>query len=175
MQKKTEDTYCYSLWKSGLPDQLLWYCVEPAQRSFTPLDIPTWSWASTMHGIRFLDIKKANNVCKDIRFNEDCGTLMIRSQMKKAPKIITPLNPNLESFGKPDGDLTPTRYNTFMGEARDALLVGMACAIYIGRVGVLGWGILGGGGKWAPSSGVFCLAPMGRKAVPFRVGVERNL
>ena len=95
-----------------------------------------------MHGIRFLNIKKAKNVCKDIRFNEDRGTLMIRSQMKKVPKIIAPLNPNLESFGKPDDDLTPARYNTFMEEARNTLPVRMACAIYTDRAKVLGWGIL---------------------------------
>ena len=167
MQKKPEDTYCYGLWKSGLPDQLLWYCVEPAQRSYSPLDIPTWSWASTMHGIRFLNIKKAKNVCKDIRFNEDRGTLMVRSQMKKVPRIITPLNPNLESFGKPDDDLTPARYNTFMEEARNTLPVSMACAIYTDRAKVLGWGILDEGERWTPSSNVFCLALMSRKAFPF--------
>lgn len=166
MQKKTEDTYCYGLWKSGLPDQLLWCCVEPSQRSFS-LDIPTWSWASTMHGIRFLNIKRAKNVCKDIRFNEDRGTLMIRSQMKKAAKIITPLNPNLESFGKPDGDLTPARYNTFMEEARNTLPVSIACAIYTTQAEVLGWGILDEGERWTPSSDVFCLALVSRKAVPF--------
>ena len=167
MQKKTRDTYCYGLWKIGLPDQLLWYCVEPAQRSFSALDIPTWSWASTMHGIRFLNIKKAKNICKDIRFNKDHGTLIIRSQIKKAPKIITPLNPNLESFGKHDDDLTPARYNTFMKEARNALQVSMACAICNDQAEALGWGILDEGERWTPSSDVFCLALMSRKAVPF--------
>lgn len=135
--------------------------------AYSPLDIPTWSWASTMHGIRFLNIKKAKNVCKDIRFNEDRGTLMVRSQMKKVPRIITPLNPNLESFGKPDDDLTPARYNTFMEEARNTLPVSMACAIYTDRAKVLGWGILDEGERWTPSSNVFCLALMSRKAFPF--------
>jgi len=119
-----------------------------------------------MRGIRFLNIKKAKNVCKYIRFNEDRGTLMIRSQMKKAPKITTPLTPNLESSGKPDDDLTPARHNTFMEEARNTLIVSMACAIYTDQAEVLGWGILDEDERWTPSSNVFCLALMSRKAVP---------
>ena len=35
------------------------------------------------------------------------------------------------------------------------------------RVEVLGWGILDEGERWTPSSDVFCLALMSRKAVPF--------
>ena len=127
-----------------------------------------------MHGIRFLNIKKAKNVREDTRFNEYRGTLMIRSQMKKAPKIITPLDPGLESFGKPNDDLTPARYNTFMEEARNTLQVSMACAIYTDQAEVLGWGILDEGERWTPPSNVFCLALMNRKAVPFPIGVERN-
>ena len=119
-----------------------------------------------MHGIRFLNSKKAKNVCKDIGFNEDRGILTIRSQIKKVPKIITPLNPNLESFGKPN-DLTPARYNTFMEEVRNTLQVSMACPIYTDWAKVLGWDILDEGERWTPPSDVFYLALMSRKAVPF--------
>lgn len=166
MQKKTKDTYCYGLWRNSLPDQLLWYCIVPAQRSLSRLNIPTWSWASTMHGICFLNIKKAKNVCKYIRFNKNNGTLTIGTRIKKAPKVTLPLSPNPAGFGEPDDDLTVVRYSTFMEEARNNLPVAMACAIYTNQTEVLGWGILDEGEGWTPSSDIYCLALMSRKGIP---------
>ncbi|KAF2493969.1 HET-domain-containing protein, partial [Lophium mytilinum] len=46
IQKRTKDTYWFGIWKNATPDQLLWYSVEPADRLLSPLEIPTWSWAS---------------------------------------------------------------------------------------------------------------------------------
>ncbi|KAH7357570.1 heterokaryon incompatibility protein-domain-containing protein, partial [Pyrenochaeta sp. MPI-SDFR-AT-0127] len=43
--KRPEDTYCLGLWKNSMPDQLLWYCIQPAERSKSELGLPTWTWA----------------------------------------------------------------------------------------------------------------------------------
>lgn len=165
MQKKTRDTYCYGMWRNGLPDQLLWHCVEPAQRSMSPLDIPTWSWASTMHGIRFLNIKKAKNVCKGLKFDDKHGTLTIRSRMKRIHKILTLSNPDPGDFGKGNDDLTAVRYNTFLEEIQNAIPAGMTCTICTDQTEVLGWGILDEVQPRTTSTHTFCLSLMSRKGV----------
>ncbi|OAL47295.1 HET-domain-containing protein, partial [Pyrenochaeta sp. DS3sAY3a] len=43
--KNPDDTYCFGLWKNSMPDQLLWYCLKPAERSKSALHLPTWTWA----------------------------------------------------------------------------------------------------------------------------------
>ncbi|KAF2476061.1 HET-domain-containing protein, partial [Lindgomyces ingoldianus] len=44
-KKRVNDTYCFGLWKTSMPDQLLWFCKDPAERSKSLLGLPTWTWA----------------------------------------------------------------------------------------------------------------------------------
>ncbi|KAK8228786.1 heterokaryon incompatibility protein-domain-containing protein [Phyllosticta capitalensis] len=41
------------VWDDALADQLLWFSVRPAQRALCPLALPSWTWASSLHGVRF--------------------------------------------------------------------------------------------------------------------------
>lgn len=83
MQKKRlNDTYCFGLWRFDMPDQLLWYCRQPAERHLSPLSLPTWSWASTMHGVRFLQMKKPKNVCDGFKF-EFNGVLQVQGTLRR--------------------------------------------------------------------------------------------
>lgn len=81
--KRQDDTYCLGLWKNSMPDQLLWYCLQPATRSEAELRLPTWTWASSLHGVRFLDIKGAKNVCGGFRFDATTQTLTIRGVLRR--------------------------------------------------------------------------------------------
>ncbi|KAF2032983.1 HET-domain-containing protein [Setomelanomma holmii] len=79
VKKRANDEYCFGLWKNSMPDQLLWYCLKPAERSRCELDLPTWTWASTFDRVRFFDIKGAKNACDGFRFDETTKTLTFRS------------------------------------------------------------------------------------------------
>jgi hypothetical protein len=85
--KRPTDTYCFGLWKNNMPDQLLWYCLKPAERIKSELDLPTWTWASSLHGVRFVTLKGAKNACEGFRFDEPSKTLCIRSVTKEISKI----------------------------------------------------------------------------------------
>lgn len=85
-KKRPEDTYCLGLWKNSMPDQLLWYPVQPAGRSSNELKLPTWTWASSLHGVHFLNIKGAKNMCEGFRFDEAAHTLTVRGVVRKIPK-----------------------------------------------------------------------------------------
>lgn len=86
-EKYPRDTYCVGLWKNSMPDQLLWYCRQPAERSQSAVNLPTWTWASTLHGVRFLDIKGAKNTCDGFRFDEATGSLTIRGLLRKVARL----------------------------------------------------------------------------------------
>jgi hypothetical protein len=93
--KRSNDVYCFGLWKNGMPDQLLWYCTQPGERRKSVLDVPTWTWASMLQSVRFLNTEGARNVCDGFRFDEGAKTLTIRSVMSEIP-IIT----NIDSMSK---------------------------------------------------------------------------
>ncbi|KAH7086181.1 heterokaryon incompatibility protein-domain-containing protein [Paraphoma chrysanthemicola] len=86
-KKRGNDEYCFGLWKNSMPDQLLWYCAVPAQRSRCELDLPTWTWASAIDRVRFLDIKGAKNVCEGFRFDEATKSLVIRSALRQVARL----------------------------------------------------------------------------------------
>ncbi|KAH7390966.1 heterokaryon incompatibility protein-domain-containing protein [Phaeosphaeria sp. MPI-PUGE-AT-0046c] len=86
-KKRNDDTYCFGLWKNSMPDQLLWFCLQPGERHKCELDLPSWTWASTVHGVRFLNLKGAKNTCPSFRFDEDVKTLTIKSVVKRLPKL----------------------------------------------------------------------------------------
>ncbi|KAF2277823.1 HET-domain-containing protein [Westerdykella ornata] len=100
-KKRKGDTYCFGLWKHQMPEQLLWYCRQPAERRKSPLDLPTWTWASTMHGVRFIVMKHPKNACGGIKFDEPNKTLIVRGVLRRT--TLTPCDPN--SFQHSDGSL----------------------------------------------------------------------
>lgn len=85
--KRPEDTYCLGLWKNSMPDQLLWYRLQPAERGENEIQLPTWTWASSLHGVRFLDIKAAKNACEEFRFDPGSHELSIRSVLEKVARL----------------------------------------------------------------------------------------
>jgi hypothetical protein len=86
-KKRENDTYCLGLWRHDMPEQLLWYCRQPAERQKSPLILPTWTWASAMHGVRFMVMKKAKNGCGQIKFEESSQTLILKARRKKVNLI----------------------------------------------------------------------------------------
>jgi hypothetical protein len=87
-KKRTDDAYYLGLWKNSMPDQLLWYCLQPGERHKCELDLPTWTWASTLHGVRFLDLAGAKNTCDAFRFDDATKRLTLRGAVKAIPSII---------------------------------------------------------------------------------------
>ncbi len=85
--KRPDDVYCFGIWKNSMPDQLLWYCLQPDERSNSELQLPTWTWASTCHGIRFLDIKGAKNACSGFRFDETTSSLIVHGALRKSVRL----------------------------------------------------------------------------------------
>ena len=55
-----DSIYAYGLWEKGLPSNLLWFVKSKANRSSTPLRIPSWSWASTTGAVKFVPYSKEN-------------------------------------------------------------------------------------------------------------------
>lgn len=70
-----------------MPDQLLWYCMRAGDRSETELDVPSWTWASILQGVCFLNTEGSKNVCNGFRFNQDTRVLAIGSILSKVPII----------------------------------------------------------------------------------------
>jgi hypothetical protein len=86
-KKRHDDIYCFGLWKNSMPDQLLWYCLQPGERKRCELDLPSWTWASTVHGVRFIDLKGAKNACRRFRFDENAKSLTFKGVSKQLPKL----------------------------------------------------------------------------------------
>ena len=85
--KKPDDQCCLGIWRKSMPDQLLWYSLQPAERSGSDLELPTWTWASTLHGVRFLTIHGAKNACTRFRFNESTSSLTVRGAVRKVSSV----------------------------------------------------------------------------------------
>jgi hypothetical protein len=149
-KKRGHDIYCYGLWKNAMPDQLLWYCMRPGDRRDTELDVPSWTWASIMQGVRFLNTEGAKNVCDGYRFDEATGILIVRSVLRKVP-VVTAIdstentlghNPTFESA--PFGIIWENKVFTFQLEPGF----------------IAGWCALDESS--APSGDVYCLRLMGK-------------
>jgi hypothetical protein len=85
---RLNDVYCFGLWKNSMPDQLLWSCLRPAERQECELDVPTWTWASTLSSVRYLEQYGAKNVCQGIRFDEASKKLIVKSQLRPVSRIV---------------------------------------------------------------------------------------
>ncbi|KAF2182505.1 HET-domain-containing protein [Zopfia rhizophila CBS 207.26] len=164
-KRRGNDVYCYGLWKNSMPDQLLWYCIQPAERAKSPLGLPSWSWASTVHGVRFLDIKKAKNATEGIQFNEAKGNLIIRSRLNKAPKIIFP-------YMIQSSDGTPLISSNVVGGVQSGLPSAMTCAVCAEEDAVLGWGVLDEG-QVQHCHDIFCVLLMSKRVLIRQPPVSR--
>lgn len=89
-RKRPDDVYCYGLWKNAMPDQLLWYCVHKGEEGMRDLKLPSWTWASRLAKVRFLDVEGMKNTCKWFRVDEDERRLGIGGVVRKI-ESVTPL------------------------------------------------------------------------------------
>lgn len=78
---RLNDEYVSGIWRQCLPDQLLWRVRVTRQKRANPLQLPSWTWASTEVAVRFLDIKGAKNNCAGFDFQDN--KLFIRSRLRK--------------------------------------------------------------------------------------------
>ncbi|KAF2820612.1 HET-domain-containing protein [Ophiobolus disseminans] len=86
--KRGNDEYCQGLWKNSMPDQLLWCCLSIAERAKCQLALPSWTWASTLPGVRYLDMFGAKNACEHIRFDITSQTLSLLARVRIISRII---------------------------------------------------------------------------------------
>ncbi|KAF2812983.1 uncharacterized protein BDZ99DRAFT_556073 [Mytilinidion resinicola] len=146
IQKKTKDTYWFGIWKNATSDQLV------------------WSWASTMHGVRSLSIKKAKNVCNGIRFDDEKRILTILSQLKKVSKITPMVSTDQSPYDSISDRLASARYETFREELRYEQTSGMVGSLRTESDEIIGWDLLDEGCSTASISEMYCLALMTRKS-----------
>lgn len=156
--KRPRDTYCLGFWKDSMPDQLLWYSRQPAERSKSKLDLPTWTWASTLHGVRFLDIKGAKNACGGFRFDDATKTLTIRGLLRKVDRVSPLAESDAQEWILDD---TP----------RNIIPATMSFALTSNDGTIIGWAALDEG---APVCGeIHCFQLMG-KTTKRRTGKETS-
>jgi hypothetical protein len=151
MEKKREDdVYCLGLWKNSMPDQLLWYCLEPGERSKCELNVPTWTWASTVHGVRFIDIEGAKNVCNRFRFDDQTEALAITGAMRKVLHLT-----------KCGDDNEPFSFASAFADApHDIVSPDLQCSFGLDDGCPNGWCILDD--KIRPKVDVYCLRLMSK-------------
>lgn len=147
-KKLVNDEYCLGLWKNSMPDQLLWCCLQKAERAESKLDLPSWTWASTLHGIRFLDMFGAKNMCERIRFDAANRTLSMRCRMKKIERIVPwDHGEAAKSLLFATGPQPPKSPDTNLG------------FVLHDNTGLVGWSVLDEGA--VPDGCVYCLRLMG--------------
>ena len=160
---RESDVYCFGLWKNSMPDQLLWYCNEPAERALNTLGLPTWTWASTTHGVRFLNIKKAKNVSKSIRFDEQSKLLAIQSRLTKLHGLIFPCpSQNVMGPGSKYKGCYITAFSKFEFEIFDHLPLSLAFTLVVQEEGTVGYAILDEG-RLCSVVDVYCLSLMSKR------------
>lgn len=71
-----------------MPDQLLWSCLETAEREKCELEVPSWSWASTRSSVRYLEQFGAKNACQRITLFASSQTLIIKSQIRQIKRML---------------------------------------------------------------------------------------
>lgn len=167
-KKRVYDVYCFGLWKNSMPDQLLWYCIRAAERAECPLDLPSWTWASVTHGVRFLDIKHSKNTCHGFRFDETSKVLTIYGA---ASKVAT-----TAPFAKlsEEKDATPDDMLALIGHPPTSPPSNMIHLLLAQDGSMLGWVVLDEGRT--TSSNVTCLRLMSKKVpLPSQDGVKKKV
>jgi hypothetical protein len=153
--KRVGDTYCFGLWKHSMPDQLLWFCKEPAERTKSPLTLPTWTWASSMHGVRFLE-NTGKNACKGFQFDEASGTLIVHS----ASRVAT-----ISGASTPNTLTRPSEPATLPINEQEGIRPDMLCDLRSHDGTVIGWGVIDEELPQADTD-ILCLWLMSRKVKP---------
>jgi hypothetical protein len=153
-KKRPNDVYCYGLWRNSMPDQLLWYCVEAARRADSPLNIPTWSWASTMRGVRFLDIKHAKNSCDIARFNDSPMALTVRAQVTKISGMGSITDPY-----RPEPEFPMHMRGKLLSDIKHPVPSAALCQLHFEDRGAQGWGLVDEFDA-LPVEDIFCLTLM---------------
>lgn len=156
-KKMPNDVYCYGLWKNSMPDQLLWYCVEAARRADSPLSVPTWTWASTMRGVRFVDIKHAKNSCAMIRFHNHMA-LTVRAPLTKGSKMLSFADPQI-----PDPEYGMHIHGKLLADMGHLMPLQSRCHLLFEDRGAQGWGLLDEFEALSDTD-VFCLSVMTKRA-----------
>ncbi|KAL0264280.1 hypothetical protein SLS55_000227 [Diplodia seriata] len=88
MQKISSTRCIYGVWADTLADGLLWFPLQPAERDRSPNDLPTWTWASTCHGVRYQKIERAKRICRRLRIAEsDDRVVEAIGWVKKLPHL----------------------------------------------------------------------------------------
>lgn len=134
-KKRKNDTYCFGLWRFDMPEQLLWYSRQPAEREKSPLALPTWTWASTMHGVRFIVMKKAKNGCGQIKFDEASQTLIVSGVLRKIQLV------SLNNLQKQDRGAELWAFPSLADMLEHEIPSSMLCAIATGDT-ITGKGVL---------------------------------
>lgn len=100
--QKINSTKCiHGIWADTLADGLLWFSLQPADRDKSPNHLPTWSWASTCHGVRYQKIERASRICRRLRIAEDDDRVVEAiGWIKKLPHL------------RPLPDVTPKRQDS---------------------------------------------------------------
>ncbi|KAK7718842.1 hypothetical protein SLS57_005952 [Botryosphaeria dothidea] len=84
--QKVNNTRCvHGTWADTLADGLLWFSLQPAERNKNPNHFPSWTWASTCHGIRFQKINKGKRICRRLRIADDERAVEAIGWVKKCP------------------------------------------------------------------------------------------
>ena len=156
---RINDVYCFGLWKNSMPDQLLWCCLHIAERDKCELGLPTWTWASALHGVRYLEMHGAKNVCERIRFNESNQTLSMRARLKIVPRIIP-----YDDFNSLSFMLVAARPSPPTHVPMDMIFV------LHDDTGLVGWCVMDEG--VLPDGDVYCLRLMGSVVKNPIVGVK---
>jgi hypothetical protein len=162
-KKRGDDVYCLGLWKNSMPDHLLWYCLQPGERNKSELDLPSWTWASTLHGVRYLDLAGAKNACNGFRFDDATKTLNIRGAMKVNSSITTLANINVRS----------STSAVFADVPHKIVSANMLFAILDGDSTPIGWCVLDEGAR--SDSETYCLALMNKTTRVDADGERRRL
>ncbi|KAF2751592.1 HET-domain-containing protein [Sporormia fimetaria CBS 119925] len=154
-KKRGTDIYCLGLWKHDMPEQLLWYCKQPAERARSPLGLPSWTWASTIHGVRFVVAKKAKNACKGVKYDDTNQVLVVRGVQRKI--TISPYEPNRLRSLNPE----ISEYLVLADMLEQEIPPDMACAICVNNT-PLGKGVLDEGLSATPTTAVAVLLMTGK-------------
>ncbi|OJD28951.1 heterokaryon incompatibility protein [Diplodia corticola] len=88
MQKVSSTRCIYGVWADTLADGLLWFPLQAAERDRSPNNFPTWTWASTCHGVRYQKIERAKRISRRLRISEhDDRVVEATGWVKKLPHL----------------------------------------------------------------------------------------
>ena len=148
-QKKTGDVYLNGLWKTSLPDQLLWQVTRKVKEPSNPLLLPSWTWASVPCGVRFVRVDGAKNLCKSVKW-ETPGTLHLCAKLKQIE--------SLRQSGEPEKYPPVVTLDIQKSYVKQTPMLNRY--LYSAKGEGLGWVVFDLWSDELPSEPLFCLAAM---------------